>query len=146
MTDHICEVCGKSFNWGADEDSKIVDAERESWTKCRENAHWKLTFHIKQAHPGHGFYCGRRREGSILRDDTKDYWHKRNGYRACGYCGSMHPEDLFAAVEATVRSRAPTRTTSSTSTRRPGSCIADSRNSDLPAVRISNDDAYIVGV
>lgn len=27
-------------------------------------------------------------------------WHARDGYRACNYCGSMHPEDLFAAIEA----------------------------------------------
>ena len=100
MSDHACEVCGKAFKWGADADSKIVDAEGESWKPCRENAHWKLTFHIKQAHPDHGFPCGRRQEGSFMRDDTKDYWHKRDGYRACSYCGSMHPEDLFAAIEA----------------------------------------------
>jgi hypothetical protein len=96
MSDHTCE---EGLNWGADKDSSIVDVEGETWTKCRENAHWKLTFHIKQAHPGHGFYCGRRREGSILRDDTKAYWYKRDGYRARSHRGSMHPEDLFAAVE-----------------------------------------------
>lgn len=27
-------------------------------------------------------------------------WRMRDGYRACGYCGSMHPDDLFTAIDA----------------------------------------------
>lgn len=27
-------------------------------------------------------------------------WRTRDGYRACNYCGSMHPDDLFVAIEA----------------------------------------------
>jgi len=100
MSDHTCEVCAESFQWGADADSEIVDREGGNWHTCRENAHWKLTFHIKQAHPEHGFLCARRGEGTFMRDDTKDFWRKRDGYRACSYCGSMHPDDLFEAIDA----------------------------------------------
>jgi hypothetical protein len=28
-----------------------------------------------------------------------DGWLIRDGYRACNYCGSMHPDDLFAAID-----------------------------------------------
>jgi hypothetical protein len=27
-------------------------------------------------------------------------WRIRDGYRACGYCGSMHPDDLFKCIDA----------------------------------------------
>jgi hypothetical protein len=27
-------------------------------------------------------------------------WRTRDGFRACRYCGSMHPDDLFTAIEA----------------------------------------------
>lgn len=27
-------------------------------------------------------------------------WFVHDGYRACRYCGSMHPDELFAAIEA----------------------------------------------
>lgn len=31
---------------------------------------------------------------------TTSEWRERDGYRACTYCGSMHPEDLFKAIDA----------------------------------------------
>lgn len=100
MIDSTCEVCGKSFQWGADEDSAILDRAGGSWLGCRENAHWKLTFHIKQEHPSHGFFCPHRGNSPLFREEEfKDFWHLSDGYRACSYCGSMHPDDLFAVIE-----------------------------------------------
>lgn len=96
---HTCPVCRKSFQWGLDDDSKIVEREGERWLSCRENAHWKLTFHVKQEHPDHGFYCPRRVEGAVFGAEIKDYWGVRDGRRACSYCGSMHPDDLFEAID-----------------------------------------------
>lgn len=29
-----------------------------------------------------------------------DKWRISDGYRSCEHCGSMHPDDLFAAIEA----------------------------------------------
>lgn len=96
-----CELCGQVFHSGVDADSDILDREDGNWQTCRSNAHWKLVFHVKQAHPDHGFHCPRRHEGSVFRtDDFKDFWSRRDGWRACSYCGSMHPDDLFAAMTA----------------------------------------------
>lgn len=44
--------------------------------------------------------CGRRFNG----DKDLDRWEKFkvNGDRVCSYCGSLHPEDLFAIVKASA--------------------------------------------
>lgn len=31
--------------------------------------------------------------------DAVSTWTDRDGARACSFCGSMHPDDLFAAIE-----------------------------------------------
>lgn len=99
---HICPECARVFNWGADADSAIVEKEGKNWHSCRENAHWKLTFHVKQEHPDSGFVCARRGESVTIRgrDDSKDFWSTRDGHRSCSYCGSISPDELFAAIEA----------------------------------------------
>lgn len=35
-----------------------------------------------------------------MRRDGKDWWDRRDGHRACSYCGSLSPDELFAAIEA----------------------------------------------
>jgi hypothetical protein len=98
---HVCPECARVFNWGADADSADVDREGEQWISCRENAYWKLTFHMKSAHPDAGFYCGRRGESAASsRLQGKDFWNTRDGHKACSYCGSMSPDELFAAIDA----------------------------------------------
>lgn len=90
---HVCPECSRSFAWGADDDSAIVDAKGKRWLSCRENAHWKLTFHFEEDHPDKGFACP---EGSSqrLQPGSRDYWRKQpNGDRACSACGSLHPDD-----------------------------------------------------
>jgi hypothetical protein len=98
MSDHTCEVCGKSFNWGEDADSHFAVAAANQ--TCAENAYWKLRGHMQADHPDYGHRCGRRNDLFARDDGGKDWWGKRDDYRACSYCGSMHPEDLFAAIEA----------------------------------------------
>lgn len=47
------------------------------------------------------FRCPRRDEGWIGdRFPGPDVWRDREGIRACSYCGSTHPDDFFAALEA----------------------------------------------
>lgn len=43
--------------------------------------------------------CPRRIEGPFAYHDGDDDWHARDGYLACSYCGSMHPDDFFQAIE-----------------------------------------------
>jgi hypothetical protein len=98
-----CPECARIFKWGRDEDSAIVDKQGERWESCRENAHWKLTFHMQEAHPGAGFVCPRRSEDeAIVRVSPEglNWWDERDGHKACSYCGSLSPAEFFAAVEA----------------------------------------------
>lgn len=45
--------------------------------------------------------CPRRLEPFSYDDGKDDEWKDRgDGYRACSYCGSMHDDDFFAAMEA----------------------------------------------
>lgn len=57
------------------------------------------------------FLCPRRAEvgdTSMFKFIPKnDTWYERDGARACSYCGSMHPDDLFLAIE-TGRKVTPT--------------------------------------
>jgi hypothetical protein len=52
--------------------------------------------------------CGRRGESTFGRQDGPfpgpDHWQKfkSNGNRICSYCGSLHPEDMFALVHASA--------------------------------------------
>lgn len=99
---HTCPVCSHVFHWGADEDSAIVDRQGGNWKSCRENAHWKLTFHMREAHADQLMHCPRRGESAIgfSEEGDADYWHVRDHHRVCSYCGSMHPDEFFSAVEA----------------------------------------------
>jgi hypothetical protein len=99
MTDaQVCAECGRSFAWGRDSDSAIVEARGASWVSCAENAHWKLTFHMEAEHPNAGFSCPRR--GESFQKPGNDWWGNRDGHKACSFCGSMSPDELFAAIEA----------------------------------------------
>jgi hypothetical protein len=70
-------------------------------SSCRENAFWKLSFHMEDVHPETGFVCGRRGESvAAMRLEGKDFWLGRDGHKACSYCGSLSPDELFAAIEA----------------------------------------------
>lgn len=42
--------------------------------------------------------CPRRVETPFI-DDGEDEWKERDGYRSCSFCGSMHPDDFFAAID-----------------------------------------------
>lgn len=95
---HICPVCARAFAWGLDADSRSVEAKGEQWLSCRENAHWKLNFHMQDEHPDAGFLCPRRGESAPARG--KDWWGERDGHKACSYCGSISSDELFAAIEA----------------------------------------------
>jgi hypothetical protein len=95
-----CPECGRKFAWGRDADSASVEAQGEQWLSCAENAHWKLTFHMQTEHPDASFRCPRRSEGVSGRRKGNDWWDKRDGHKACSYCGSMLPDELFAAIEA----------------------------------------------
>jgi len=46
-------------------------------------------------------FCPRREEAPHIAKafPEGDVWDDRDGYRACTYCGSMHPDDLFEAIE-----------------------------------------------
>jgi|GEM_PF-1478368 len=95
-----CPVCEKTFHWGADADSAVVDAQGERWVSCRENAFWKLNFHVKQLHPEILSECPRRAESFGMHDALSDFYFERDGRRVCSYCGSMHPDDFIKAVES----------------------------------------------
>lgn len=45
--------------------------------------------------------CGRRMLdwGPWERKAGVDHWRKRGGVRTCSFCGSIHQDDFFAAVE-----------------------------------------------
>lgn len=98
---HSCPECKRVFQWGADADSVDVDRQGEQWISCRENAYWKLSFHMQEAHPDAGFLCGRRGESAAsIHMQGRDFWNSRDGHKACSYCGSLSPDELFAAIEA----------------------------------------------
>jgi hypothetical protein len=101
---HSCPECSRVFKWGHDADSSIVESQGESWLSCRENAHWKLSFHMQAEHPDAGFVCPRRAESFLAthgqRKQERDWWGSRNGHKVCSYCGSMQPDEFFEAVEA----------------------------------------------
>jgi len=47
--------------------------------------------------------CGRRDEiggADVFNFPTEDAWVNRDGYLACNYCGSAHPDEVFKAIEA----------------------------------------------
>ncbi len=97
---HACPYCDASFNWGKDAASPL-GVKAGGTPGCGENAFWKLHGHIAAAHPSEGFDCPRSGESArLLRKEHRDHWFMRDGYRSCSYCGSMHPEDLFAAIDA----------------------------------------------
>lgn len=97
-----CPECDRLFLSGADDNSAIVDAQGENWKSCRENAHWKLRFHFNAEHADKGMRCPRRNESVRGMDEGVDWWEKRTpgAGRQCSYCGSLHPDDLFAAIES----------------------------------------------
>lgn len=96
---HACPYCPAMFKWGNDADSHL--GVRAGNDRCGENAYWKLRGHVDEKHPDEGFRCPRRLEVPFLPEDkSKDWWHQRGSHRSCSYCGSMHPDDLFAAIEA----------------------------------------------
>ena len=90
-----CASCECVFQWGTDADSALVKDKT-----CRENAYWKLSAHVRAEHPETLMICPRRGEApfAMRGDDGKDFW--RGGGDGCSYCGSISPEDFFAAVEA----------------------------------------------
>lgn len=48
-------------------------------------------------------FCPRRNESPFGMRDSEprpDTWRQRDGIRACSYCGSVHPDDFFAALGA----------------------------------------------
>ena len=94
MTEHPldCAICQKSFKWGHDEDSAIVDMKSYS-----ENAYWKLVFHMREKHLDATMSCKHRGLGLI--NDNADFWYIRHGLRVCSYCGSLHPDDFMSAVK-----------------------------------------------
>lgn len=93
---HECSECKRVFRWGRDADSHL-GAKAGGTPGCGDNAYWKLCGHMSADHPGVGFQCGRRGDepGGKL-----DFWQKRDGHKACSYCGSISPEELFAAIAA----------------------------------------------
>ena len=46
--------------------------------------------------------CPRRDEGfpAVSAYPATDNWNERGSVRTCSYCGSLHPDDVFAAIEA----------------------------------------------
>lgn len=98
---HPCPECPRVFRWGLDDDSKMVEVQGKQWVSCRESAHWKLTFHMAAMHPDAGFLCPRRAEsGMAIARTGRDWWERRDGHLSCSYCGSLSPDEFFAAVEA----------------------------------------------
>lgn len=93
-----CSYCPKVFTWGKDKDSHLGVAA--AGPTCGENAYWKLAGHMAAEHPSEGHRCGRRNDLFARDDGSKDWWGKSRGHRSCSYCGSMHPDDLFAAIDA----------------------------------------------
>lgn len=98
---HVCPVCSRAFAWGADADSTDVDAQGQQWISCRENAHWKLLFHMHAAHPEVLLTCPRRGDPFAYGagEERQDYWYERNHMRVCSYCGSLHPDDFMKAID-----------------------------------------------
>lgn len=49
-----------------------------------------------------GFSCPRRDEAfnAVSAYPTEDQWYNRGGRKTCSYCGSLSPDEFFAAVEA----------------------------------------------
>ena len=90
-----CASCDRVFAWGRDADSALVKDKT-----CRENAYWKLSHHVRAEHPETLMRCPRRDEAAfnMRGDDGQDFW--RGGVDGCSYCGSISPEDFFAAVAA----------------------------------------------
>lgn len=95
-----CPGCNHEFKWGADEDSAIVDKQGSNWRSCRENPHWKLSFHMIEVHKDLMMHCPRRGEVGVRhREGPADHWYIRDHHRVCSYCGSMHPDDFLKAAE-----------------------------------------------
>lgn len=95
----VCSACDRAFAWGSDADSAIVEAQGPQWFQCRENAHWKLTFHTQAEHAETMHECARRAESMAGGLPGKDFWSKNDGLLACSYCGSLPPDKFFEAVE-----------------------------------------------
>ncbi|MFI5422900.1 MAG: hypothetical protein ACHQWH_03035 [Nitrososphaerales archaeon] len=47
--------------------------------------------------------CPRRLESFQHDNGAEDEWKSRDGYHACSFCGSMHPDDFFKAIERDQR-------------------------------------------
>jgi hypothetical protein len=64
-----------------------------------ENAILSVHKHVKESHPHVLFMCERRRE--VFRADNlvaEDFWYPNS--QTCSYCGSLRPDEFFAAIEA----------------------------------------------
>lgn len=95
-----CPECQRQFRSGADEDSKIVDAAGRNWKSCRENAHWKLSFHFRTEHPDAGHLCPHRVESNMSHArEGRDWFEKRDGHDCCSYCGSLSQGEFFTAID-----------------------------------------------
>lgn len=74
-----------------------------------ENPHWQLTWHVNAAHQDKLFLCPRRCEGGYaMHENERDFWSMDRGHRHCSYCGSAHPDDVIAGVEAGTVELGPT--------------------------------------
>lgn len=83
----------------------FCSAEFHGWQHPRteeerqENPYLAMHAHVATDHPDKGMTCPRRTE-SFTQASTlegEDHWGKDN---TCSYCGSMHPDKLFEAINA----------------------------------------------
>lgn len=74
------------------------NADPNGKTLEEKNAYWALKAHVEENHKDLKFECPRQAES--FKDGTKEaIWSKEGGYLSCSWCGSIHPDVLFDAIE-----------------------------------------------
>ena len=63
-----------------------------------KNAYWALKAHMTAAHDDAMFWCPRQAESRLTTPGSKGAFWKTDG--TCSYCGSLSPDQFFAAIEA----------------------------------------------
>ena len=84
------------YGYGADPHNAVpmnidhVALDADDWVLVDERA-------ASARKPAPSHTCGRR---GTLTGDPLDHYCDRGGHMACSYCGSVHPDEFMAAVEA----------------------------------------------
>lgn len=98
-----CPICAAEFR--ADPSQKAA-YDASLWADDRAetmrllgaiNAYWALKHHMAAEHVDKMFVCGRQGESHLGGEGPQAFWEADG---TCSYCGSMSPDQFFAAVDA----------------------------------------------